>query len=41
MLKVLKGVLSHNKALKEQYKLSPALIREIEMTITKAEGKDL
>lgn len=39
MLKIIKGVLSHNEALKDQYKLPQSLIREVCKIVNKAEGK--
>lgn len=39
MLKALKGVISHNNALKPGYKLSYSLIAHVQEAIAKAEGK--
>jgi len=38
MLAALEGVIHHNDALKEKYKLSPSLIRQVEAAISKAKG---
>lgn len=38
-IRALKGVLHHNNAVKDAYKLPESLIRQIETAIAKAEGK--
>lgn len=39
LLAVLKGIVHHNEALKDQLKLSPSLMRQVEQAISKAEGR--
>lgn len=40
MLKVLHSIISHNDALKSEYKLPSSLIDHVQRTIAKAEGKE-